>query len=450
MDGLIELLGDKVITDTNRLQAYQRDRAYDPDVVEPRGVVVATSTEDVSTTLRYANEHNIPVVIRGLGSSLSGGSSSRVPSLVLSLEKLSHIEVQPEYGVAIAGAGAINADVKKAAAAHGLWYPPDPASMEFCSIGGNVSTNAGGLCCVKYGVTRDYVLGLTVVLADGQILKVGGRNIKDVAGLPLLHLFIGAEGVLGVVTEVTVRLLPLPVVAGTLVAFFSTTEQASDAVVAIKSTIVPSMIEMMDRTVINAVEDQMSMGLDRDAAAFLVVQFDSGGDAEAQGKFVEEQCLANGATECFFTSDPDEGEMFIQARREGIPAIERLGPLLLEDVGVPVPQLPNLMSGIEQIAQSNDVTIAVLAHAGDGNTHPLIVLDPSDPKQQERAQQAYGEVMDLAISLGGTITGEHGVGRLKQPWLIDQVGDRSYELMTQIKQVFDPKGILNPGVIIAK
>lgn len=449
MDSLVELLGARVITNPDRLQAYQRDRAYDPAVVLPRAVVIAESTEDVSTVLAYANRENIPVVIRGLGSSLSGGSSSQTPSLVLSLEKLTEIEVQPEYGVAIAGAGAINAEVKKAAAAHGLWYPPDPASMEFCSIGGNVSTNAGGLCCVKYGVTRDYVLGLTVVLADGEILKVGGRNIKDVAGLPLMHLFIGAEGILGVVTEVTVRLLPEPTLAGTLVALFPTTEQASDAVVGIKSQIVPSMMEMMDSTVINAVEDQMNMGLDREAAALLVVQLDSGSDAVEQGKFVEQQCLANGATECFFTADPEEGEMFLQARREGIPAIEKLGPLLLEDVGVPVPMLPQLMSGIEKIAESNSVTIAMLAHAGDGNTHPLIVLDPTDPAQQERAQQAYGEVMDLAIHLGGTITGEHGVGRLKQPWLTDQVGERSYELMTQIKQVFDPKGILNPGVIIA-
>src|SRR5699024_3528139 len=188
MDALVAALGSKVITDPNRLPAYQHDRAYDPHVVPPRAVVVAESTADVAATLRWANENGAPVIIRGLGSSLSGGSSSHTPSIVLSLEKLTDITV----------AGAINADVKKAAAAHSLWYPPDPSSFEFCSIGGNVATNAGGLCCVKYGVTRDYVLGLTVVLADGEVLTLGGKNIKDVAGLPLLDLFIGSEGILGV------------------------------------------------------------------------------------------------------------------------------------------------------------------------------------------------------------------------------------------------------------
>lgn len=450
MDALVEALGPKVITDPNRLQAYQRDRAYDPKVVPPRAVVMAESTQDVSHTLRYANDNGIPVVVRGLGSSLSGGSSSREASLVLSLEKMTDISVEPVFGIATAGAGAINAEVKKAAADEGLWYPPDPSSFEFCSIGGNVATNAGGLCCVKYGVTRDYVLGLTVVLADGEVLELGGRNIKDVAGLPLLDLFIGSEGVLGVITEVTVRLLPQPHPPATVVAFFPSLEQASAAVVGIKSRIVPSMMELMDRTAINAVEDQMNMGLDRQAEAFLVIQVDSEGGADSQVSFIEDQCLANGATECFFTLDAEEGEMFIQARREGIPAVEKLGPLLLEDVGVPVPQLPRLMAGISEISRNREVTIAMVAHAGDGNTHPLLVLDPQDEEQQARAQGAYGEIMELAISLGGTITGEHGVGRLKQPWLVDQVGGRAYDLMRRIKHVFDPNGILNPGVIIGE
>lgn len=449
MDALVAALGSKVITDPNRLPAYQHDRAYDPQVVPPRAVVVAESTDDVAATLRWANDNGAPVIVRGLGSSLSGGSSSHTPSIVLSLEKLTDITVDPAHGVAIAGAGAINADVKKAAAAHGLWYPPDPSSFEFCSIGGNVATNAGGLCCVKYGVTRDYVLGLTVVLADGEVLTLGGKNIKDVAGLPLLDLFIGSEGILGVVTDVTVRLLPQPLPPATLVAFFPSLESASSAVVGIKSRLVPSMAELMDRTAINAVEERLKMGLDCEAEAFLVVQVDSGTGADDEVKFIEEQCLANGATECFFTLDPDEGEMFITARREGIPAVERLGPLFLEDVGVPVPQLPRLMAGINEIAANREVTIAMVAHAGDGNTHPLLVLDPQDEAQQARAKVAYGEIMDLAISLGGTITGEHGVGRLKQPWLTGQVGPRAYELTRQIKQVFDPNGILNPGVIVA-
>jgi len=448
MQGLQEVLGHRCLTDENRLQAYQHDRAYDPLVVAPHAVVVAESVEDVATTLSYANTNNIPVVVRGLGSSLSGGSSSQTPSLVLSLEKLTDITVEPDYGTVTAGAGAINAEVKKAAAEHGLWYPPDPSSYEFCSIGGNVATNAGGLCCVKYGVTRDYVLGLEVVLADGEVIRVGGKNIKDVAGLPLRDLFIGSEGTLGVITEVTLKLVPQPQPPATLVAFFPSLEQASAAVVGIKSRILPSMMEMMDHTAINAVEDQLNMGLDRNAQAFLIVQVDSGPQANNHIQFIETQCQQNGASECFYTLDPDEGEMFIHARREGIPAVERMGPLLLEDVGVPVPQLPDLTAQSGKIAANTDVTIAMLAHAGDGNTHPLIVLDPNDADQQRRAQEAYGQIMDAAIQLGGTITGEHGVGRLKQPWLSDQVGARAYDLMVGIKNVFDPNGILNPGVII--
>src|SRR5690625_2404244 len=253
MQGLKDILGPRCITDENRLQAYQRDRSYDPLVVPPLAVVAAETVTDVSETLRYANTHHIPVVVRGLGSSLSGGSSSQTPSLVLSLEKLSSIRVEPEYGVVIAGAGAINADVKNAAAHHGLWYPPDPSSYEFCSIGGNVATNAGGLCCVKYGVTRDYVLGLTVVLADGEVLTLGGKNIKDVAGLPLLDLFIGSEGILGVITEVTLRLVPAQRPATTLVATFTTLDDSINAILAVTSAMRPSMLEFMDHYTINAV-----------------------------------------------------------------------------------------------------------------------------------------------------------------------------------------------------
>ncbi|WP_268928532.1 FAD-binding oxidoreductase [Microbacterium sp. KUDC0406] len=337
---------------------------------------------------------------------------------------------------------------RPSASEHGLWYPPDPSSQEFCSIGGNVATNAGGLCCVKYGVTTDYVLGLTVVLADGKAVKLGGPRLKDVAGLSLTKLFVGSEGTLGIITEIVLRLVPAQRTPTTLVAMFPTLSGAIQAVLDIKGAMRPSMLEFMDQVAINAVEDMTRMELDRSAAAMLIVQSDEPEAlAEEQIAAVEVICGANGATECYATNDPDESEALIEARRQAIPAVEKRGALLLEDVGVPLPRLGDLVLGVAEIAARHRTEISIVAHAGDGNTHPLLVLDPSDPGQKERADIAYGEVMDLAIALGGTITGEHGVGRLKQPWLGDYLGEDVLDLNLRIKKALDPQNILNPGAV---
>jgi glycolate oxidase len=359
------------------------------------------------------------------------------------------ISVDPVTRTVVCQPGLFNAEVKKAAAQHDLWYPPDPSSFEICSIGGNIATNAGGLCCVKYGVTTDYVMGLQVVLADGTAVRVGGPRLKDVAGLSLTKLFVGSEGTLGIVTEITLRLLPKQHRASTVVANFATVEASIDAVLGVACQMRPSMLEFMDAVAINAVEDKLKMGLDRDAAALLLAGSDERGrsaaeDAERIAGVFEE----NGATEVFSTDDPDEGEAFVAARRFAIPAVEAKGTLLLEDVGVPLPRIGDLVSGVEHIAADCDVMISVIAHAGDGNTHPLIVFDPSDAAMAERAEKAFGEIMDLAIGLGGTITGEHGVGRLKRPWLAAQIGPEAMELNRRIKQALDPDGILNPGAAI--
>lgn len=447
---LSSLPEDRVITDPASVEAYRRDRANDPDAGMPLAVVRATSTAEVQTVVRIAAENGTPVVPRGAGTGLSGGSTAVEQGILLSLDRMNTVTVDPVMRTVTAQPGALNAEVKAAAAEHGLWYPPDPSSFEICSIGGNVATNAGGLCCVKYGVTTDYVLGLTVVLADGRAIQLGGPRLKDVAGLSLTKLFVGSEGTLGIITEVLLRLIPSQHRPTTLVATFAQLEHATDAVLAITRSIRPSMLEFMDRATINAVEDLTRMGLDRDSAAMIIVQSDEAGDqASAEIERIEQMCRTAGASECFATTDPDEGEAFIAARRMAIPAVERHGALLLEDVGVPVPRLGELVTGVEEISQANDVTIAVVAHAGDGNTHPLIILDPTDPVQQARAQTAYGEVMDLAIRLGGTITGEHGVGRLKQPWLGDYLGPDVLELNHRVKAALDPAGILNPGAVLA-
>ena len=440
-----------VLTDPDVLASYRQDWARDPDAGTPLVVVRAGSTEDVQAVLRWASAHRVPVVPRGAGSSLSGGSTAVDGGITLSMERMREVVIDPVLRVAVAQPGAFNAEVKAAAAAHGLWYPPDPSSFEICSIGGNAATNAGGLCCVKYGVTTDYVLGMVVVLADGTALRLGGPRLKDVAGLSLTKLFVGSEGTLGVITELTLRLLPAPPPACTLVATFGSIEAAADAVVAITAKLRPSMLELMDNGSINAVEDLVNMGLDRAAGALLLGRSDApGGAASEEIDLMRQACEANGAVEVFSTADPDEGEAFAAARRAAFPAMERVGNLLLEDVGVPVPKLPALVHGIRAIAEARKTHIVLVAHAGDGNTHPIIAYPAGDPAAEARARRAFGEVMDLAIGLGGTITGEHGVGRLKAPWLAAQLGPDVMALTQRIKDALDPDGILNPGVVLGK
>ena len=448
--GLIAGLPDgTVVTDPAITEGYRQDRAFDASAGKPLAVVRPRSTEEVQTVLRWATSNRVPVVPRGAGSGLSGGATALDNGIVLSTEKMRDITVDPITRTAVCQPGLFNAEVKKAAAEHGLWYPPDPSSFEICSIGGNNATNAGGLCCVKYGVTTDYVLGMQVVLADGTAVRLGGPRLKDVAGLSLTKLFVGSEGTLGVITEVTLRLLPAQNTSSVVVATFASVSSAVDAVLGVAARLRPAMLEFMDSVAINAVEDTMRMDLDRGAAAMLVAGSDERGRAGSEDAELMAAIFAeNNATEVFSTNDPDEGEAFIAARRFCIPAVEAKGSLLLEDVGVPLPALGQLVTGIARIAAERDLMISVIAHAGDGNTHPLIVYDPADTAMTERAHVAFGEIMDLAVGLGGTITGEHGVGRLKRPWLDGYLGPEAMDLNRRIKQALDPQGILNPGAAI--
>jgi glycolate oxidase len=449
LEQLAASLGDAVRVDPVTCENYRFDWSRDPTAGIPIAVVRPADADEVQTTIRWAAEHHIPVVPRGAGSGLSGGSSAVSGGIVLSLERMRSIEIDIAARVAVVEPGAFNADVKAAVAQHGLWYPPDPSSYEICSIGGNIATNAGGLCCVKYGVTTDYVLGLDVVLADGTLITLGGKRIKDVAGLSLLKLFVGSGGTLGIITRAILRLIPAQDSRSTLVAYFPTVQAAADTVVTIGKTLRASMMELMDQTSINAVEDYRSMGLDRSAGAMLIAQSDAPGAASAaEIEIMEAACATAGAKEVFITTDPDEGELFVAARRAAFPAIEARGSILLEDVGVPVPELPQLLSGIAAVAERYSVEIPVVAHAGDGNTHPIVVFDRGDPAHQERAYLAFNEIMQLAIGLGGTITGEHGVGRAKKAALPAQLGPDVMALSHKIKNALDPDGILNPGAIL--
>jgi glycolate oxidase len=302
---------------------------------------------------------------------------------------------------------------------------------------------------VKYGVTTDYVLGLDVVLADGSLVTLGGKRIKDVAGLSLVKLFVGSEGTLGIVTRAVLRLVPAQAARSTLVASFADVDSAARAVVEIGRTLRASMMELMDRASVNAVEDFRPMGLDRTVGALLLAQSDAPGAARAEEMAVmQAACTAAGAKEVFVTDDSEEGELFIEARRAAFPAIEARGALLLEDVGAPVPRLPELLAAIAAIAEAHGVEIPVVAHAGDGNTHPIIVYDATDPSSEARARTAFSAVMQAAIALGGTITGEHGVGRAKRAALPDQLGPDVMALTQRVKDALDPDGILNPGAIL--
>lgn len=435
-----------LVTDPEVIDGYRFDRSGATGVGWPLAVVRAGSTAQVQATLRWASAHRVPVVPRGAGTGLAGGATAVDGCLVLSTERMRTIEIDPVAQVAVVGPGARNGEVKRAAAAHGLWYPPDPSSFETCSIGGNVATNAGGLCCLKYGVTTDYVLGLEVVLADGRALRLGGRTVKDVVGYDLKRLFVGSEGTLGVVTEVTLRLRPAPQPHTTVVATFTDPVAAGRVVTDIRRRTRPAVLEFMDATALGAVDRLTHMGIDPECAALVLAASDLGGPAgQAEAELMAAACDAGGAPFVAVTADPDEGEQFMACRRMAIPAVERLGTVLIEDVGVPLDRIADLVAGVQEVARRQGTTIALIGHAGDGNFHPLVVFDGGDADAVDRARDAFGDVMEVALGLGGTISGEHGIGTLKRPWVRAQLGEDVLEVMHAVKRTLDPLGILNPA-----
>lgn len=438
-----ELSPGSVLTDPEILASYERDRELWASAVAPLAVVRASTVEQVSTVLRWATRHSIPVVPRGAGSGLAGAANGVEGGIVLSLEAMDQVlALDPTDQYAVVQPGVVTAELKRLAAAHGLRYAPDPGSAEFCTIGGNVATNAGGLCCLKYGVTRDSVLGLEVVLADGRILRLGGRTVKDVAGLDLLGLFVGSEGMLGVVTEITVRLRPAPRSVATLVASFDELAAAGRAVAGVLTEGRPSMCELMDAPTLRAVEEYRPSGLDTDAAALLLVQTDDG-DTEAIERCAR-ACEEAGAGFVMTTQDEAEAELLTMARRTALDALEAQGQWLLDDVCVPLSAVPDLVAGCQEIGTRHGVTVACFGHIGDGNMHPTVVFAPGD-EAESRAQRAAEEIARLGLRLGGTVTGEHGVGLAKRDLMAEQVGPVHLDVQRAVKEALDPAGILNPG-----
>ena len=443
------LRADQVLTDAASLDAYAHDDAEWAPFEPPLAVVLAEREQDVSAVVRLAAASGLCVVARGSGTGLSGGANAMARSIVLSLERMTRIVgVNAAERYAVVEAGVINDTLREAVAAEGLWYPPDPASDRISTIGGNVATNAGGICCVKYGVTRDYVLGMRVVLADGDAVSIGRRTAKGVTGYDLTALMVGSEGTLGIVTEVTLRLLPL---GGredrAIVGSFGSLTDAGVAVAEITAAgIVPSALELIDRTCIDAVDEWQGLGLPHGADTMLLARVDEVGAAgEELAASVARIMAGAGALAVEQAADAAEADRLFLARRLAYPALERLGPVLTEDICVPRGRVPEMLARIQATAAEHDVVIANIAHAGDGNLHPLIIASEGDDDARARAKHAFDRIVDDCRELGGTVTGEHGVGLLKLPGARAELGERVIGLHAAIKQALDPLGILNPG-----
>ncbi|MFC9325202.1 FAD-binding oxidoreductase [Kitasatospora sp. NPDC057015] len=426
--------------------AYRRDMAGFCEAGAPAVVAFPETVEQVQHVMRVATALRVPVVPQGARTGLSGGANAVDDCIVLSMIRMNRIlELDPVNRIAVVEPGVVNAELSRAAARSGLAYPPDPSSWESCTIGGNIGTGAGGLCCVKYGVTSEYVLGLDVVLADGRLLSTGRRTAKGVAGYDLTRLLVGSEGTLGVVVRAVVALRPAPAPQLVLAAEFPSTDAACAAVCEVMAKgFTPSLMELMDGVTVRAVNDLARMGLPESTRALLLVAFD-GPDPAAELAAVGELCLAAGATEVVPAEDQAESEMLLEARRLSLTALDRLGTTMIDDVAVPRSRMAEMLNGVAAIAERCSLTIGVVCHAGDGNTHPIVIFDADDPEQAARAKQSFDEIMGLGLELGGTITGEHGVGLLKRDWLERELGPVAVELQRQLKAVFDPLGILNPG-----
>jgi glycolate oxidase len=440
-------LGEKaVVTDPDVLDSHRNDHATYCEAGVPAVLVRPSSTAEVQEVLRAAGEYGVPVVPQGARSGLSGAANALDGCLLLSTSRLNRIlEISAEDQVAVVQPGVVNSELSRAVLEQGLFYPPDPSSWEMSTIGGNIATNAGGLCCVKYGVTGDFVRGLEVVLASGEVVRTGRRTAKGVAGYDVTRLIVGSEGTLGVVTEATLALRPAPEAALTVAATFLSIDAGIAAAAAVMASgLRPSLLEFLDGPTARAIQDYRDMGLPADVGSLLIAQSDRGPRAADDVAEIARICTSLGAVDVAEASDAEESSMLLEARRLVNPALERLGVTLIDDVAVPRSKLVALLDGIAEIGTKYDVLICCPGHVGDGNMHPTVVFDRDDPAAEARALEAFGAVMNLGLALGGTITGEHGIGKLKSRWLEQELGPVGLALQRRLKSVFDPTNLLNP------
>ncbi len=450
---LPDTVASRVVSDPDVKRTYAADAASQHTVPPADYTVVrARDLGDVVAVLEHAEATGTPVVPQGARTSRCAGASASEGCIVLNVEALDAIrDVDPLEGYAVVGPGVVTAHLKADLAAQGWFYGPDPASADVCTIGGNVATNAGGLCCVKYGVTADWVKALQVVLPGGEVMRTGHRTAKGVAGYDLTGLFVGSEGTLGVVTEAVVRIAPAPDPALTALATFDSLDAAVAGITALRlDRHRPALLEILDRTSLATIQEFGDYGFSGDCAAALLVQADRPDHVRTDLERYAELLTAAGAVEVAVADDAQEAEALLQGRRVMSTAFEAKGDRLAEDVCVPITRLGDFISGVEGIARRWDLTIPVSGHGGDGNLHPSVVHDHADPESRRRAWGAFDEIVRLALSLDGTITGEHGVGTLKVPWLGLEIGAAELERQRRVKAVFDPSGIMNPGTVFAR
>jgi glycolate oxidase len=446
------LPADRIQLDPAAMASYAHDEAEWAPHGAPLVLVRPRTAEEVQEVVRACIEFGVPVVPRGAGTGLSGGANAVDGCVLLSTEAMTAItEIDPVERLAVVQPGVINDHLRDAVAEHRLWYPPDPSSAPWSTIGGNVATNAGGLCCVKYGVTADYVLGLQVVTGTGELVRLGRRTAKGVAGYDLVRLLVGSEGTLGVITEVTVKLRPQRAPERTVAGYFSSVFDAGRAVTAVGAAgIVPSALELMDRHCLEAVDQWKKMGLAVEADVVLLARCDVPGVAGDEEAEAIRDCFEQaGATWAARSTDQAEADALFSARRLVYPALERLGLVLTEDVCVPKAAVPEMLVRIEAIGTKHDILIANVGHAGDGNLHPVLVTPRGDDDARARAQLAFEEIIAAALALGGTVTGEHGIGLLKMGGLVQELSPAVMDLHRAVKLALDPHGILNPGKVIA-
>ncbi|MGW4509693.1 FAD-binding oxidoreductase [Streptomyces sp. NPDC004436] len=446
--------GGALITDPDAMGGHTRDMMPLAPHGRPVAVVLPSSAEQVRACVRACAAAGVPIVPRGAGTGLTGAANAVDGCVVLATTRMNRIlEIDPDNRLAVVEPGVVNQDLKTAAAAHGLHYPPDPSSLDTCTLGGNLATNAGGLCCGKYGVTADYVLGLEAVLADGTLLRTGRRTVKGVAGYDLTRLLVGSEGTLGIITRATLALRPLPSAPGTVVAAFDSVARAGASVNRIlRAGLVPSLMEIMDATSLRASAAFLGTDLVGEGdQALLLCQTDAPEPVrEAELDLMERVFRQAGAVYTHATQDAAEGALLLRARRVSLTALEARGACMTEDVAVPRTRIAELIDGCTRIGAEAGLTVAVVGHAGDGNMHPTVLYDGSDDAQYARARTAFDAILALALSLGGTITGEHGVGKLKQDWLERELGPVALRVHHALKDALDPAGLLNPGAVLAR